>query len=176
MLHQFDRSVTASIVNLFGPNLRPFFEFITTLGDPISVFFVASVLGVYAFMQSNVKMLIAAGAIPFTLFAGMLLKVLFERARPLTEYVAGMRLQTYSFPSGHSSGSMITFGLLAYIAFMKLSAPWNTIIASVLMVMPLLIGVSRVYLGAHFPSDVLAGWILGAVVLTLVVFVLRPLG
>ena len=175
-LHSFDRSVTASVVNFFGPNLRPFFEFITALGDPITVFLIAGALGAYAVVQSNVKLLVAAGAIPFTLFVGMLLKMLFERARPLTEYVAGMRLQTYSFPSGHSSGSMITFGLLAYLAFMKLPAPWNTTIASVLMVLPFLIGVSRVYLGAHFPSDVVAGWILGLVVLALVVFVLRPLG
>lgn len=175
-LHQFDRSVTTGIVNLFGPNLRPFFEFITMLGDPITVFLISGALVVYALVQSNLKLLIAAGAIPFTLFVGMLLKMSFERARPLTDYVAGMRLQTYSFPSGHSSGSMITFGLLAYIAFMKLSAPWNTIIASVLMTLPFLIGISRVYLGAHFPSDVLAGWMLGAVVLASVVFVLRPLG
>lgn len=175
-LHSFDRSVTAGVVNLFGPNLRSFFEVITMLGDPITVFIIAGVLGVYAVVQSNMKLLIASSAIPLTLFVGMLLKTLFERARPLTEYVAGMRLQTYSFPSGHSSGSMITFGLLAYIAFMKLPAPWNTVVASALMVLPVLIGISRVYLGAHFPSDVIAGWILGLAVLALVVFVLRPLG
>ena len=174
-LHSFDRTVTAGVVNLFGPHLRPFFEVMTWLGDPITVFVIAGALAAYSFRLPNMKMLIAAGAIPGTLMAGMILKILFERARPLTEYAAGMRLQTYSFPSGHSSGSVIAYGLLAYLAFMKLPPTWNVVCAAVLSVVPIFVGISRVYLGAHFPSDVVAGWILGIIVLALVVFVLQPL-
>jgi membrane-associated phospholipid phosphatase len=174
LIHQFDQRVTAGIVQLFGPQLRPFFEFVTALGDPITVFVVAGALAIVAAAQSSMRLFLTAGMIPLTLLVGSLLKMLFERARPLTEYAMDMRLQTYSFPSGHSSGSMITFGILAYIAYMKLPAPWNLIVAVVLMVLPLLIGISRVYLGAHFPSDVIAGWLLGLVMLALVVFVIRP--
>lgn len=175
LLHAFDRNVTAGMVNLFGPNLRPFFEFITMLGDPITIFLIAGSIGVYSYVQSNMKLFLAASAIPLTLMIGTLLKLLFERARPLTDYAMGMKLQTYSFPSGHSSGSMITFGLLAYLAFMKLPAPWNVPVACALLVLPILIGISRVYLGAHFPSDVIAGWLLGGIVLVVVIFVLKPL-
>lgn len=174
-LHRFDRSVTAGIINTFGPNVRPFFEFITTLGDPITLFIIAGVIGVYGYVQSNMKLFLTGAAIPFTLLLGSILKFTFERARPMTEYAMDMRLQTYSFPSGHSSGSMITYGILAYLAFMKLPAPWNVITAIVLMILPILIGISRVYLGAHFPSDVVAGWLLGLIVLIGVIFILRPL-
>ncbi len=175
-VHRFDRSLTAGIVNLFGPNLRQFFEAITFLGDPIAVFLIAGGIGIFGYMQANMRLFLAGMSIPLTLLLGTLLKLAFERARPLTEYALDMRLQTYSFPSGHSSGSMITYGLLAYLAFMKLPAPWNIPAAISLMILPILIGISRVYLGAHFPSDVVAGWLLGIIVLILVIFVLRPLG
>ena len=92
LLHAFDRNVTAGMVNLFGPNLRPFFEFITMLGDPITIFLIAGSIGVYSYVQSNMKLFLAACAIPLTLMIGTLLKLLFERAGPLTDYAMGMKL------------------------------------------------------------------------------------
>ena len=66
--------------------------------------------------------------------------------------------QGYSFPSGHSSGAATMYGSVA----LCLRKKWATVLAFVL---PLLVGVSRVVVGAHFPTDVLAGWALGAVVI-----------
>ena len=66
--------------------------------------------------------------------------------------------QGYSFPSGHSSGAATVYGSAA----LCLRKKWATVLAFVL---PLLVGVSRVVVGAHFPTDVLAGWALGAVVI-----------
>ncbi len=63
-------------------------------------------------------------------------------------------VHTYSFPSGHSAGNMMFFGALAMLAGRR-GAYWNAALAI------LLIGVSRVWLGVHWPSDVLAGWIEG---------------
>lgn len=66
--------------------------------------------------------------------------------------------QGYSFPSGHSSGAATIYGSTA----LRLRKKWMTVLAFVL---PLLVGVSRVVVGAHFPTDVLAGWALGAAVI-----------
>ena len=66
--------------------------------------------------------------------------------------------QGYSFPSGHSSGAATIYGSAA----LCLKKKWATALAFVL---PLLVGVSRVVVGAHFPTDVLAGWALGALVI-----------
>lgn len=63
-------------------------------------------------------------------------------------------VKSYSFPSGHASGNMIFFGALA----MLVGQGWAWIAASAMI---LAIGFSRVWLGVHWPTDVLAGWILG---------------
>ncbi|RIV17147.1 phosphatase PAP2 family protein [Alicyclobacillaceae bacterium I2511] len=61
----------------------------------------------------------------------------------------------YAMPSGHAQGSATLWGLLAY----WFKRPWFTVLAILLV---LCIGVSRVYLGVHWPQDVLVGWVLGA--------------
>ena len=71
--------------------------------------------------------------------------------------------QGYSFPSGHSSNAASLYGSVAASAKKK----WLTVLA---IVLPLLVGFSRVVVGAHYPTDVLAGWALGALVVLLVSF------
>lgn len=74
-----------------------------------------------------------------------------------------MKAQGYSFPSGHSTTSVASTGSLAYFFRKK----WLTIIA---IVLPLLVGLSRVSLGVHYPTDVICGWTLGVAVVLLVPF------
>ncbi len=74
-----------------------------------------------------------------------------------------MAAQGYSFPSGHSSGSATLYGSLA--CFMK--KKWMTVIA---IVLPILVGFSRVVVGAHYPTDVFVGWIMGIAIIFLVPF------
>lgn len=87
-------------------------------------------------------------------------KLITRRHRPETLYAQNMRFKTYSFPSGHSYISALVFGFLAIAAAAWL--PFGWLIAAALVALIFLVGVSRVYLGAHFPSDVVAGWTLGA--------------
>lgn len=173
-LHRFDQSLTKWVSTTFGQAARPFFKCMTMLGDPFAVSLVTVSIVVTGFYLTDTRLAISGALIPATLLIGAILKLLFERARPMTEYALNMRLQTFSFPSGHSSGSMITYGLLAYAAYMKLPEPWSYVVWGMLALVPLLVGLSRVYLGAHFPSDVFAGWLLGAVMLSTIVLVVRP--
>lgn len=90
-----------------------------------------------------------------------LLKIFIRRKRPATLYVNNMKVKSYSFPSSHAYSSALACGYIA-----TLCATNSMLIASpFILCMAMVVGVSRIVVGAHYPSDVLAGWILGIVVL-----------
>jgi len=91
-----------------------------------------------------------------------LLKFAFGRARP-DEVTPLARVFTTSFPSGHATLSAITY--LTIGAILARSQPSSTLSLysmSLAAFLTVLIGVSRIYLGVHYPTDVLAGWCIGA--------------
>jgi undecaprenyl-diphosphatase len=90
------------------------------------------------------------------------LKLVYLRERPPFRDLAVLET-TKSFPSGHAMGSVFTYGLLAFLLGLRLGRRWQRLalyIFSTLLI--LAIGFSRLYLGAHYLSDVLGGYILGA--------------
>ena len=91
-----------------------------------------------------------------------LLKSLFKRARPEL-FDSGYTASFYSFPSGHATVAVGFYGMLTLILAYQLRglARWLLAIAGVLLV--LLIGFSRLYLGVHYPTDVLAGFLVAPV-------------
>ena len=174
ILHSFDTTITRAIIS-WPTAVKPLFLAVTALGDPIVTVLIGVGIVVYAYLQSNLRLALAGASIWLTLMIGSGLKLLIGRERPLSEYAANLQIPTFSFPSGHASGSMIAYGLLAYFAWYLLPQPWNYVAAVALIGLIILIGISRIYLGAHFPSDIVAGWILGLVMLGIVIFVVRPL-
>jgi membrane-associated phospholipid phosphatase len=98
-----------------------------------------------------------------------LLKLSFHRPRP--EVFFGLAsAETYSFPSGHSFVPAVYFWILAGTLG---AGPWGRL---AVMLAAALLGFSRVYLGYHYPSDVVAGWALAAVWLALWAFVANRRG
>lgn len=96
-----------------------------------------------------------------------LVKFFFRRPRPT--HVDHLIVQGgYSFPSGHAMGSIITYGALLFL-IIRASKSWKPVIIASLTLIPLigLIGISRVYLGVHYPSDIIGGYSLGLAVLSL---------
>jgi undecaprenyl-diphosphatase len=90
------------------------------------------------------------------------LKLGFERPRPdLVPHAT--RVYTASFPSGHAMLSAVTFLTLgALLARAEKSRRVSAFIMTLAIIVTLMVGVSRVYLGVHWPSDVIAGWSVGA--------------
>ena len=83
----------------------------------------------------------------------LILKQIFSAPRP--DLLPHLDIvHSYSFPSGHAAGNMMLFGALAMLAR-------RPVFYWIAVMMTALIGVSRVWLGVHWPSDVMAGWILG---------------
>ncbi|MEE9248938.1 MAG: phosphatase PAP2 family protein, partial [Dehalococcoidia bacterium] len=113
--------------------------------------------------------LITAGSTPLN----WLIKELVDRPRPdhiLTEATKG--LSSNSFPSGHTVFASAFFGLLVvYIFDLDLGPRWARRIAQVLLIgLILSMGISRIYLGVHWPSDILGGYTFSAIYLTVVMW------
>ena len=88
------------------------------------------------------------------------LKQIFERVRPVHDdgLVAA---HGFSFPSGHSSGSVVMFGMLAYVLCRLVPPRWHLPLVLGAVALAFSVGVSRVFLRVHFASDVLAGFASG---------------
>ena len=172
-LHQFDLTIIQTITSL--PTwLYPFFIVITQIGNPLVTLGIGAAIAIYGLRVSNTRLAFSGATVWIVFGIGSALKLLVGRERPHTEYAANIMLDSLSFPSGHSSGSAIAFGLLAYFAWKSLPRPFNYIATALLIVLVLLVGISRIYLGAHFPSDVIGGWLLGAIILVGVIFIVKP--
>lgn len=165
-IRHFDRVVGARVVRLPGWTRMPM-EFFTLLGQPpFTVGIAAAVLGYGAAL--NKSHYIVAGSVAIgTLLLTTILKLTLRRARPMNDYVQKMLFQTFSFPSGHAAGSLVSFGLAALV----IGARWPELAALALVssiILSFFVGISRVYLGAHYASDVIGGWIVGAAGLLLI--------
>ena len=92
-----------------------------------------------------------------------LLKGLFQRPRPHFAHPLVVE-SSYSFPSGHAMESFVAYGMLAYLAVLALRT-WEARVAVVCgaALLVVLIGFSRMYLGVHYFSDVIAGYAAGGV-------------
>jgi membrane-associated phospholipid phosphatase len=88
-------------------------------------------------------------------------KVLFARERPaFTELPAVYELDSFSFPSGHAMATGALF-LTLYLIARRLARPHRWTAAVIALVLTVAVGATRVYLGVHYPSDVIGGWALG---------------
>jgi hypothetical protein len=103
------------------------------------------------------------GALAFVSTAvNLRLKLAFAQPRPydLDPAVGLSKEYTFGMPSNHSQTAAVIWGA----AMPLFRAPWGLILA---IALPLLVGFSRIYLGVHFPTDVLAGWAIGAAIVAL---------
>lgn len=140
-----------------------FFMVITILGTPGLTFFISGALMAVGLLYESVE-LFSFGIIAFiTLWSANILKRTFRRKRPDTHYANTKLMRSYSFPSGHSVGAVIIYGTFALIAIQYLPQPYAFFAALDFTALAIIIGISRIYLGAHYASDVLAGLLIGAV-------------
>ena len=86
------------------------------------------------------------------------LKNIFTRGRPTITHL--IKENGYSLPSGHAMASLAFYGLIIYLVYksVNLSKKVKTILISLLTLLIILIGISRIYLGVHYVSDVIAGY------------------
>lgn len=170
----FDSTISHWVQQL-PPGLYGLMYSVSFIGQPLITIAVGVIIGIAAAATHHYRLVVASFVALATFGANSVLKELFHRSRPATDYARDMILETYSFPSGHAASSVAIFGLLAYIAWHTLPQPLAGITTGLLVLLILLIGISRIYLGAHYASDVVVGWLVGLVGLVIIVVVVRPL-
>lgn len=143
---------------------------VTYTGNILSVVIIGSLLSLWLYRQqrfrSAVQLVFSVGG---AIAANALLKLLFQRERPeLWQLIT--HESTYSFPSGHA---LITAALAATIILIWWRSRFKWLIVIVASLYTLLVGASRLYLGVHYPTDVVAGWCMGVAWAIAVAVILR---
>jgi undecaprenyl-diphosphatase len=143
------------------PSAHTFFLVVTTFGFQV-VWIVGVTVGLYFLWRRRwLRLIVWLAALAGGEALNFLLKAWFARPRPQFADPLAVALY-YSFPSGHAMMSLITYGLLAYFLFIGLPRRWQRVPAvAALILLILLIGFSRLYLGVHYLSDILAGFVVG---------------
>ena len=160
----FDTVVCEFIYGLRSESLTIFFTVITYLGNWQTVTLICCLLLLLPQMRIPFGIPLSVSAILATSIQKAL-KMSFHRARP--ELAIHLINQGgYSFPSGHSFTNFIFYGMVIFLCRQKIkNGTIANLITVLLSCLIFLIGFSRIYLGVHFPTDVLGGWALGLCVL-----------
>lgn len=162
IFYNLDQTFLSWIYSLRSPVITKFFIFITSLGNPVLIIFLVLLITVFLFLiRRRYTELIFFLAIFFSYFNVVLIKNLFERSRPEIK-IAVFREMGYSFPSGHAAISLVLYGLIAYFLNKKIKNYFLKTFSNFFFgTLIFLIGFSRIYLGLHYLSDVVFGFIIG---------------
>lgn len=169
---QFDEATRAAIHQLASPVLTTIMRGFSFVGSTIALTIASIVVVVRLVMR---KLGLEARLFALTMLGGallnMTLKLAFKRARPVPFFNLSTP-ETYSFPSGHSLMSACFFGALAAILTVRIkSRRVRVIVWIVASAMFLLIGFSRIYLGVHHTTDVIAGFTAALIWILIIRFV-----
>jgi undecaprenyl-diphosphatase len=164
LVEGWDHGVQAWVHAHASATLTPVMKALTEIGAPRTIYpLCALIFGLLWWRgQRREAGLLASSMVGSEVLVGAL-KLHFKRARPDVPWRWGHE-HSYSFPSGHSVMAVVLYGTLLYLGLRWLDHWWARVLACVFALgMALSIGYSRIYLGAHWPSDVLAGYLCGCV-------------
>lgn len=154
---EFDDFVINKVRNMNGEAV---FRFVTNFGGAIGLF--VAVILTYVFSR-NIKYsvltcvnLVGIAALNFGI------KHIFVRPRPVFNPL--IEEAGYSFPSGHSAVSLAVYGYILYLILKRCENKKMKILSCIVLpIVIFLVGISRVYLGVHYPTDVIGGFLLGGI-------------
>lgn len=143
-----------------GAALTPLFSALSRATDSSGRLIMLALLALAYFWRGKARRWLWLGGVSVAaMLLNSALKLIFQAERPDLMPHLDTTL-SYSFPSGHACGNMVFFGALAMLSGSRFA--WSAAIPVIVM-----IGISRVWLGVHWPSDVVCGWIEGIAILML---------
>lgn len=161
----FDEFVYENIISIRGNFIDKYFITVTKLGNPITILFLLLLFVLFFRNKFGITLVISCMT---SLVSNSLIKNVFKRVRPA--HVSLIKQGGYSFPSGHAMISICFYGYLLYLVIKKVKNKYLKYILSLFLIVIILsIGISRIYVGVHYPTDVLAGYFLATCELIIVV-------
>lgn len=164
----FDQTMLDMIRTWRTPELTAFFNAITFLGskEAIAAISIGMIIMLLVARKKRVALYVAYFTIIDALITYML-KNLIHRIRP-DEMGRLINETGFSLPSGHSSSSLLLYGMVAYLITRSIASRVGRIAVIIEMsILITLIGFSRMYLGVHYPTDVMFGFLIGGLLLWL---------
>jgi membrane-associated phospholipid phosphatase len=160
-LTTFDNRITSALVSIRSEHLTTFLIFITHIGGTGYIIIIILLVLYFVLVHKSWKFILqTVTVLLLATFSNMALKQVINRARPSLEHL--VEVYTLSYPSGHAMSAMGFYGFLVFlVARYKIRIFMKVLLITILVFLILAIGISRIYLGVHYPSDVLAGYIGG---------------
>lgn len=177
--YKADLRATLYLQRLESPGLTRLARAFTWLGNSLTIVVATVVIGGFWLFRDLAGAAVVLAASLLSLPINAAIKNMVDRERP-GENDAGVRTHggprwSYSYPSGHSMGAAAFYGTLAALIYMSFPEhPIKWIAISALGILPVLIGLSRVYLGAHWLSDIVGGWAGGVLFVLGLAAIYRP--
>lgn len=167
-LYAFDRIIGNWIRHYTSPLMTAIMKGFTIIGSigSVSLMTLGIIIALLILRRPLLEPLFLTAATTGSWLLEELLKWAFHRPRPVVDQL--VHASGYSFPSGHSTVGMAFFGAVAFLLWTHLHHSRLRILTTgIFALLILCIGISRIYLGVHYPSDVLAGFVVGGTWLTL---------
>ncbi len=159
-LQAVDVMTSQIIYNLRTPEVTRFFVFITNLGSSYTLIFMTLFTIALAYRHHRREALLFVLVVLMGFMINFALKNIIERPRP--DISPLISESTYSFPSGHAMNSFVFYTTLSFYIYHFTRRKLLSLVVTIFsIIIILLIGLSRVYLGVHYPSDILAGYVVG---------------
>lgn len=158
----FDDYVTELVSRLYDPTTTAMMKVFTTIGSTLYVMIIGLfIIFLLITIGYRRELIFFIGVIACSGILNLLLKSIFHRARPNIHRI--VEASGYSFPSGHSMSAFTLYGVTIYFLWKHARHAWLRVtFVLVGAVLILMIGISRIYLGVHYPSDVAGGYVMGA--------------
>ncbi len=144
-----------------------FWSTITLLGDPLSIFSLTAILGlILYFKQWKAEVLYLFASVAVMGVLSTALKYLYQRPRPSIEWL--VNTVGYSYPSWHTASTLLLAGVGVVLLRQRMQQQSLCLVVQVTLVgLAVLVALSRIYIGVHYMTDIVGGWLLSLTVLQL---------
>ncbi|KRE66713.1 phosphatase PAP2 family protein [Paenibacillus sp. Soil750] len=157
---QFDSRVISAVQGMESPWLTTIMKCFTFIGStPVVITLsICSLFLLFKFLNHRLELVLFLVLVAGTAILNQLLKLVFQRERPTLHRL--IEESGYSFPSGHSMAAFALYAALSFLLWRHVpSKGGRTIVICISILMILMIGSSRIYLGVHYPSDVVGAYL-----------------